>query len=240
MILQAWHLASRAKNSFLWLGIALLVLLLLLGIGVESFFSSLMVLCLSVLLLLIFAFAAEAHFFFMGLKYARNQAGVGNQLKWIPVAKLASVSLIDLIRLIIVVSVFVIALGLLVNLLWMVFPSLEPVTRLPSPPPPNPFLWYFGYAGMIFIALFLAIGASVFFSFAPLFVLDEGCSVHQALWRSSILSGRHFFKMYKLITQLLLCNVLGCCLFVVGLFWTIPLTYIGLGLAYDIWRRDEK
>jgi hypothetical protein len=81
---------------------------------------------------------------------------------------------------------------------------------------------------------FLIITAiNLFFSFNALLILDRKLPFYTAVKHSIIMTAKNFISFYGLTLLLILCNLIGACLFGIGLIWTIPLTYISIAVVYE-------
>lgn len=93
----------------------------------------------------------------------------------------------------------------------------------------------FGISGFIFLLLVLYYGARL--SFFGFFILEnENVGPVDALKKSFHMTRNRFWKLAGYIGILLLLNLAGLIAFVIGLAFTLPMTWIAIALLYKRWN----
>ncbi len=85
----------------------------------------------------------------------------------------------------------------------------------------------------VIVICVITAGVNLLFSFNAILILDQKIPFHKAIVQSVKISSRAFRSFYGLIILLGLINLLGAALVGIGLLWTLPLSYISLGLVYE-------
>ncbi|MCX7122855.1 MAG: hypothetical protein NTV32_04175 [Gammaproteobacteria bacterium] len=227
-IKDAWALVKGSKRAFFTTFIAMALLQAALVciqeeislLGDKSNLSSPLI----TILMLLITSPLSAGFAMIGLKRAR-----GESVKW----KSGLVYFKKILPLFSAYFISMMAMWLGVIVILFVFFHLSQSFIMPH-------LLNAGFATrfsvLVIFALIglLALSAiNTLFSFNPLLILDEKKRSLQAVSKSIKLAWAHFKKLYGLVIILLCLNILGAIPFGLGLIWTIPLTYISIGLVYQ-------
>ncbi len=106
---------------------------------------------------------------------------------------------------------------------------------------PKYILFSFLYTLIVLAGLILLIVPGIIWSikylFYPYILVEEGLDCTQALKKSAIITEGYKNQLFLLLIVLFLINVLGMLAFMVGLFVTLPLSYLAIAYVYRILSR---
>ena len=227
---QAWPLIKSSKRVFLCTFLALILLQSIL-LCVQEEFGILFhhANWISPLFTIIMVFISSpimAGFAMIGLKRARGQA-----VKW----KSGLIYYKNIFPLFSAYFISVFATWLvaaaLVSALLLLFSTITHALHVEALRLIIAFLF-------LMIAMLVVIAVNVFFNFSYMLILDQKERFHLAVWHSIKMVKANFKKLYGLILLLSLFNLLGLIPVGLGLLWTVPLTYVCIGLVYRKLRAD--
>ncbi len=100
------------------------------------------------------------------------------------------------------------------------------------------------YAVMVILGLLLFIAPGIYlavkFIFFEYFIIDKGCGTIESLRRSWYLSQGSFWSLLGFSIITIVINILGLLFFGVGLFVSIPITYLAWTFVYRSLLGSEK
>ena len=226
-ISQAWPLVKSSKRVFLCTFLALVILQsFLLCIQEEAgilYHHASWINPVFTIIMIFLSSPIMAGFAMVGLKRSRSQSvkwktGLSYYKKILPLFSAYFIStFVTWFAGMIIIYVLFTTFNTMAHLHWL---NAEPL-RIAA------LVLFFLISALVIIAV------NLFFNFSYMLILDHKERFHLAVWHSVKMVWANYKKLYGLALLLSLFNLLGLIPVGLGLLWTIPLTYVCMGLIYQ-------